>query len=82
MSQMANTDYRSLGELFYLYVQKVAKITFDYSMKLIMVALLSTVEEFFLMNEQMTKFIQQFIDNLPEYLKELLKACAKEMAAA
>lgn len=81
--QRANSDYRSLGELFYLYVQEVAEITFDHSMKLIMIALLTTVKEFFsLTNEQMTNFAQQFISNLPEYLKAPLEECAKQVAAA
>ena len=83
VSQRANTDHRSLGELFYLYVQEVAEITFNHSMKLIMIALLSTVKEFFALTEvQMTEFVQQFINNLPYYLKAPLKACAEQLSAA
>ena len=81
--QRANTDHRSLGELFYLYVQEVAEITFDHSMKLIMVALLSTVKEFFALNDaQMAEFVHQFINNLPEYLKAPLEACVEQLSAA
>ena len=81
--QRANTDHRSLGELFYLYVQEVAEITFDHSMKLIMVALLSTVKEFFAFNDaQMAEFVHQFINNLPEYLKAPLEACVEQLSAA
>ena len=81
--QRANTDHRSLGELFCLYVQEVAEITFDHSMKLIMIALLSTVKEFFaLTNAQMAEFVQQFINNLPAYLRTPLEACAEQLTAA
>ena len=81
--QRANTDYRSLGELFYMYVQEVAEITFDHSMKLIMIALLTTVKEFFALTEkQMTEFVQQFISNPPAYLRAPLEACAEQLSAA
>ena len=81
--QRANTDYRSLGELFYMYVQEVAEITFDHSMKLIMIALLTTVKEFFALTEkQMAEFVQQFISNLPVYLRAPLEACAEQLSAA
>ena len=83
MFQREKTDHRSLGELFYLYVQEVAEITFDHSMKLIIIALLSTVKEFFsLTDEQMTIFVQQFIGNLPKYLRAPLEACAEQLSAA
>ena len=80
--QRANTDHRSLGEIFCLYVQEVVEITFDHSMKLIMIALLSTVKEFFaLTNAQMAGFVQQFINNLPDYLQAPLEACAEQLSA-
>ena len=83
MFQRENTDHRSLGELFYLYVQEVAEITFDHSMKLIIIALLSTVKEFFsLTDEQMTIFVQRFIGNLPNYLRAPLEACAEQLSVA
>ena len=83
MFQRENSDFRSLGEIFWYYVEEVAEITFDHSMKLIMVALLSTVKEFFaLSDEQMTGFVQSFIGNLPTYLQEPLRACAGELVAA
>ena len=81
--QRANTDHRSLGELFCLYVQEAAEITFDHSMKLIMIALLSTIKDFFALTEaQMAGFVQQFINNLPDYLKAPLATCAEQMTAA
>ena len=81
--QRANTDHRSLGELFYLYVQEAAEITFDHSMKLIMIALLSTVKEFFALNDaQMTEFVQQFINNLPDYLRAPLEVCSEQLTVA
>ena len=83
MFQRENTDHRSLGELFYLYVQEVAEITFDHSMRLIMIAVLSTIKEFFSLNdEQMSAFVQQFICRLPNYLRKPLEACAEHMTVA
>lgn len=80
MFQRENIDHGSLGELFYLYVQEVAEITFEHSVKLIVIALLSTVKEFFsLSEEQMSLFVQQFIGNLPNYLRKSLEACAKQL---
>ncbi len=79
----ANTDYRSLGELFCLYVQEVAEITFDHSMKLIMIGLLSTIKEFLTLTDaQMTEFVQQFNNNLPNYLRAHLEACVRQLSAA
>ena len=81
--QRANTDYRSLGELFCLYVQEVAEITFNHSMKLIMIALLSTIKDFFaLTGAQMVEFVHQFVNNLPSYLRTPLEACAEQMSVA
>ena len=81
--QRANTDHRSLGELFYLYVQEVAEITFDHSMKLIMIAMLSAVKEFFkVSDDQMALFVQSFINNLPNYLRTPLLECAGELLTA
>ncbi|MCR5238273.1 MAG: transposase [Lachnospiraceae bacterium] len=81
--QRANTDHRSLGELFYLYVQEVAEITFDHSMKLIIITLLSTVKDAFSLTDvQMADFVQQFINNLPDYLKAPLKDCAEQLSVA
>ena len=51
-------------------------------MKLIMIALLSTVKEFFALTDvQMTEFVQQFINNLPNYLRAPLEACAEQLWA-
>ena len=52
-------------------------------MKLIMIALLSTVKEFFaLTEEQMSAFVEQFIGNLPNYLRKPLKDCVEQLSAA
>ena len=83
MFQREHTDHRSLGDLFYLYVQEIAEITFDHTIRLIMIALLSTIREFFSLNdEQLSAFVQQFISNLPIYLHKPLKACAEPLSMA
>ena len=63
--------------------KEVAEITFDHSMKLIMIALLTAVKEFFALTEnQMSSFVQQFIGNLPSYLRKPLEACAEQLVVA
>lgn len=52
---------------------------FEY--KVVMIALLSTVKDFFALTDaQMAEFVQQFINNLPNYLREPLKACAEQLS--
>ena len=52
---------------------------FEY--KVVMIALLSTVKYFFALTDaQMAEFVQQFINNLPNYLREPLKACAEQLS--
>ena len=81
--QRENTDDRSIGELFWLYAQEVAEITFEHSMQLVMIALLSTVKEFFsLSEEQMAAFAQAFVEKLPNYLKQPLMACVEQVLSA
>ncbi len=81
--QRGNTDHRSLGELFHLYVQEVAEISFDHSMKLIVIAMFSAVKEFFsLSDQQMESFAQTFVGYLPACLKEPLLACSGQISAA
>ena len=83
MFQRENTNHRSLGELFWLYAQEVSEITFDHSMNLIMIALLTTVKEYFSLSEaQMAEFVQAFVNNLPNYLRAPLMACAEQLKAA
>ena len=70
-------------EKYSLPEKEVEEITFDHSMKLIMIALLTTVKEFFALTEQqMAEFVQQFIGNLSEYLRAPLEACAEQLSAA
>ena len=81
--QRENTDDRSLAELFWLYAQEVAEITFEHSMQLVMIALLSTFKEFIsLSEEQMAAFAQAFVEKLPNYLKQPLMACVEQVLSA
>lgn len=83
MFHRGNTDNRSLGELFYLYTQEVAEITFNHSMELIMIAMISTVKDVFnATEEQMTIFATKFIDSLPAYLQKPLQACVSQAMTA
>lgn len=83
MFHRGNTDNRSLGELFYLYTQEVAEITFNHSMELIMIAMISTVKDVFnATEEQMTIFATKFIDSLPAYLQKPLQVCVSQATTA
>lgn len=83
MFQRENTDERSLGELFCLFVEEVAEITFDQSLRIIVNAMFETIKEMLsFTEEQMTIFVQSFIGRLPEYLKKPLLECAIPYKAA
>jgi len=73
MFQRENTDERSLGELFCLFTEEVAEITFNESMRIIVSALFETVREMLsLTDQQMEMLVQSFIGRLPEYLRRPL----------
>ena len=83
MFQRESTDERSLGELFCLFVEEVAEITFDQSLRIIVAAMFETVKEMLsFTEEQMAIFVQSFIGRLPEYLKKPLLECTISYKAA
>ena len=72
--QRANSDERSLGELFWSYVAEVSEISFDNAFYLIINAMLETVKEFFhVSDEQMAEFMEAFINRLPKHLQGALR---------
>ena len=72
--QRANSDERSLGELFWSYVAEVSEISFDNAFYLIIHAMLETVKAFFhISDEQMVEFMEAFINRLPKHLQGALR---------
>lgn len=70
-------DDRSIGELFYLACDELADISFQESYFLLLEALMATVKENLnLSEEQMSCFLESFIQNLPKMLQNSLKCCA------
>lgn len=70
-------DERTLGELFYFIVDEVADITFNQSMKILMEAMIASIKAVFqATEEQITRFTNDFISRLPEYMQKSLLATA------
>lgn len=68
--QRANTDDRTLGELFCLMTAEVAEVSYNATLSLILEALLDAVRETFAVSdEQMETFTKAFISRLPDYLR-------------
>ena len=73
MEQRQNEDQRTLGELFFFLVDKMADITFSRSFSILMDALMASLQEFLkLIDEQLTAFTAYFEARLPKYLRNAL----------
>ena len=70
VAQRANTDDRTIGELFCLMTAEAAEVSYNATLALILEALLDTVRETFAVSdEQMQSFANAFISRLPDYLR-------------
>ena len=73
MEQRRNEDQRTLGELFFFWVDEMADITFSRLLGILMDALMSSLLEILkLSDEQLTAFTANFEARLPEYLRNAL----------
>ena len=73
VSQRANSDDRTVGELFWILTAEAAEISYNQSLFLILQALLETIQEFFHISvEQMEAFVISFMGKLPEHLQRAL----------
>ena len=73
VAQRANTDDRTLGELFCLMTAEAAEVSYNATLTLILEALLDAVcETFAVSDEQMQAFANAFISRLPDYLRTSL----------
>lgn len=80
VSQRANSDDRTIGELFWIITAEAAEISYNHSLCLILQALLETIQEFFhVSDEQMDAFVISFMGKLPEHLRQAL--CSDFVAA-
>ena len=82
MEQCQNEDQRTLGELFFFLVDKIADFTFSRSLGILMDTLMASLQVILKQNdEQLTAFTTDFEARLPEYLRNALHpeaAVAKE----
>ena len=68
-----NKDDRTMGELFFLICEELRDISFAHALKLIFSMLNhSLFDALPLAKEQVLAFVDQFIENLPDYIKRLL----------
>ncbi len=68
-------DERTLGELFFYFVDEVADITFNQSFGILMAAMLESIRAIFqATDDQISKFMDNFISRLPEYMQKPLLA--------
>jgi hypothetical protein len=73
VEKRTNEDDRSIGELFYRITDELADLTFSASFSIIMQALMDTmIEMFHISEDEMKKFMENFIGKLPKYLQSAL----------
>jgi len=68
--ERANTDDRTISELFWMFTAEVAEISFQKAFSLIVTALVETVRDFFhLSEEKIAEFTDMFFNRLPSHIK-------------
>lgn len=80
LEQRKDEDLRSLGEIFFFFTDELSDITFSESFQIILKAMLECIYAVFqVTEEQISAFIEMFVNRLPEYLQ---RALAKGNTAA
>lgn len=80
LEQRKNKDFRSLGEIFFYFMDEMADITFSESLQIILKAMFKCIYTIFqVTEEQIDAFIEMFVNQLPGYLQ---KALARTSVAA
>ena len=73
MEQRRSKDDRTLGELFYFFTDELADITFGESFQIIITAMIESISAIFQpTEEQLAMFIEMFVGQLPEYIRNSL----------
>ena len=77
MEQRRNEDNRTLGEIFFLFTDELADITFGESFQIILTAMIDSVCAIFQpTEEQLSMFIEMFVGKLPDYIRNSLTKAA------
>ena len=73
MEQRRSKDDRTLGEIFYFFTDELEDITFGESFQIIITAMIESVSSVFQpTEEQLAMFIEMFVGQLPEYIRNSL----------
>lgn len=73
MGQRRSKDDRTLGEIFYFFTDELADITFGESFQIIITAMIESISAIFQpTEEQLAMFIEMFVGQLPEYIRNSL----------
>ena len=74
MEQRRSKDDRTLGEIFYFFTDELADITFGESFQIIITAMIESISAIFQpTEEQLAMFIEMFVGQLPEYIRNSLE---------
>ncbi len=74
LEQRGNEDLRTLGEIFYYFVNEIADTTFAQTMQILMQAMVASMQEFLkLTDNQIASFMDDFAARLPKYLQKALR---------
>jgi len=74
--QRANSDDRTVGELFWIICAEVEETQFSTALHLIFLAMIETVQEYFkISDDELERFVGLFLTKLPENLKNSLYKC-------
>ena len=73
MEQRRSKDDRTFGEIFYFFTDELADITFGESFQIIITAMIESISAIFQpTEEQLAMFIEMFVGQLPEYIRNSL----------
>ena len=73
MEQRRSEDDRTLGEIFYFFTDELADISFGESFQIIITAMIDSVCAIFQpTEEQLAMFIEMFVGQLPDYIRNSL----------
>ncbi len=73
LEQRKEEDFRSLGEIFFYFIDELADITFAESLRILLKAMFECIYTIFqVTEEQINAFIEMFISRLPAYIQRAL----------
>lgn len=78
LEQRNNTDERTLGEIFFYFIDELTDITFAESYAILLKAMFESIYTIFqVTDEQIDEFISLFISKLPSYIKSAFARASK-----